>query len=289
MKPTFRTKNRKKFRLYGKKPHNLIIVHGGPGSCGEMKPVAENIIDFVQEKEISAGVMEPFLVQSTISGQIEEIKKRIEQFSFPPCILIGFSWGAWMVFLFAAKYPDLVKKVILIGAGPFESKYTSTISDTRISRLSAKEEREYKKIMVYLQQLGQKSSPEKSQKYFWRLGELAEKADCFKKESMEKFPFRDDSIIQMDPNDAFKTMNEAQDLRRNGFFLKVGRNIRCPVYIIHGNYDSHPFLGVKKPLLKIFLKSQIKFYLLQKCGHKPWIEKYASSKFYSILKKILAK
>ena len=48
------------------------------------------------------------------------------------------------------------------------------------------------------------------------------------------------------------------------------------------SYDPHPYEGVLEPLsgpLKNF-----EFILLEKSGHKPWIEKKAKERFYEILK-----
>jgi len=54
---------------------------------------------------------------------------------------------------------------------------------------------------------------------------------------------------------------------------------------MHGDWDPHPAQGVKEPLqatLKCF-----QFTMLEDCGHKPWIERRAKDKFYSILKEVL--
>jgi pimeloyl-ACP methyl ester carboxylesterase len=45
----------------------------------------------------------------------------------PPVILIGFSWGAWLCFILAARYPELVKKLILVSSGAFEEHYTTSL------------------------------------------------------------------------------------------------------------------------------------------------------------------
>ena len=54
---------------------------------------------------------------------------------------------------------------------------------------------------------------------------------------------------------------------------------------IHGDYDLHPYAGVKKPLSKIM--NDFKFILLKNCGHKSWIEREEKSHFYKIIKKEL--
>ena len=58
------------FRIYGKPPFSVAVVHGGPGAPGEMKPVAE-------ELSKNFGVIEPLQTASSVEGQIEELKKVI--------------------------------------------------------------------------------------------------------------------------------------------------------------------------------------------------------------------
>jgi pimeloyl-ACP methyl ester carboxylesterase len=54
------------------------------------------------------------------------------------------------------------------------------------------------------------------------------------------------------------------------------------VVAIHGDYDPHPFQGVKKPLSGIL--KDFRFILLKNCGHTPWIEKKAVNEFYRVLR-----
>ena len=61
----------------------------------------------------------------------------------------------------------------------------------------------------------------------------------------------------------------------------MAREITCPVIAIHGDYDPHPARGVKLPLGKEL--KNFRFVLLQKCGHRPWIERNAAEEFYRIL------
>lgn len=70
-------------------------------------------------------------------------------------------------------------------------------------------------------------------------------------------------------------------MRRSGKLLEMGREIASPVVAIHGDYDSHPAEGVGKPLSTAV--RDFRFILLEKCGHKPWIERQARERFYAIL------
>jgi pimeloyl-ACP methyl ester carboxylesterase len=74
-------------------------------------------------------------------------------------------------------------------------------------------------------------------------------------------------------------------LRQTGELLQLGKKILCPVVAMHGDWDPHPAKGVSEPLQSI-LKS-FQFILLENCGHKPWIEKRAKDKFYSVLREAI--
>jgi pimeloyl-ACP methyl ester carboxylesterase len=92
-------------------------------------------------KEIShiCGTLEPLQTSATIEGQIQELLTVLNKHGDLPITLIGHSWGAWLSFVFAARHPLFVKKLILIGSGPFEEKYASKIMETRLSRLNEEE------------------------------------------------------------------------------------------------------------------------------------------------------
>ena len=51
---------------------------------------------------------------------------------------------------------------------------------------------------------------------------------------------------------------------------------------VHGDHDPHPFAGVEVPLSRVL--KDFRFILLEKCGHRPWIERGAQDRFYSVLR-----
>ena len=104
------------FRTHGIFPFRIVVLHGGPGAWGEMSPVADH---FSSE----FGVIEPFFLEPTLQGQLLELKQILDLHAVSKVILIGFSWGAWLGYLFAARFPELVKKLILVGSGPYEHHY----------------------------------------------------------------------------------------------------------------------------------------------------------------------
>src|SRR5262245_52299605 len=123
-------------RTYGKAPFTIAVIHGGPGAGGEMAPVARELAS-------DWGVLEPIQTATSLHGQVEELRQVLETHGDIPAMLLGFSWGAWLSFLVTARYPALVKKLLLVGSGPFETQYVSRLQATRLRRLSEADRREF--------------------------------------------------------------------------------------------------------------------------------------------------
>ena len=119
----------KTVRKWGHGPYSLAVIHGGPGAPGEMAPVARELSAFT-------GVLEPFQTEMTLDGQVQELRSVLEEEAQVPVTLVGFSWGAFLSWMTAARYPSLVRKLILVSSPPFEESYAGAITRTRLDRLS---------------------------------------------------------------------------------------------------------------------------------------------------------
>ncbi|MDD4249238.1 MAG: alpha/beta hydrolase, partial [Methanosarcina sp.] len=155
-------------RKYGNLPFTAALIHGGPGTPGEMAPVA-------RELSIIRGVLEPLQTKATLEGQVRELKAVLEEHADLPVTLIGSSWGAMLSFIFTARHPEFVKKLILVGSGPYEEKYAVNIMKTRISRLSKVEMEETFSLMLVLNDL---STGDKNASLA-RFGQLISLADSY--------------------------------------------------------------------------------------------------------------
>jgi pimeloyl-ACP methyl ester carboxylesterase len=202
----------------------------------------------------------------SVEGQVEELKLTLEEMAAAPTIIVGYSWGAWLGFLLAARHPSLVKKLVLVSSGPFEEKYAAKIQKTRLQRLSKKERDDVKFLMA---------RPE-DPLAFGLLGELLSKADFY-----DPLPIRPEGL-ELRPEIYRSVWKEAAELRKSRKLLEAAKTIRCPVVAIHGDHDPHPAEGVQKPLTKVL--KDFRFILLEKCGHTPWMEKQARDEFFLILK-----
>jgi pimeloyl-ACP methyl ester carboxylesterase len=114
-------------RKYGKPPYTVAVVHGGPGARGEVAPVARELSSLV-------GILEPLQTATTLEGQVSELHTVLQGNASLPVTLVGHSWGAWLSFIAAARYPASVKKLVLIGSGPFEHRYAVNITGMSAGR-----------------------------------------------------------------------------------------------------------------------------------------------------------
>jgi len=251
-------------RLYGDKTYEAIVVHGGPGAPGSLAPVAR-----VLSKKI--GVIEPFQTKDYIEGQINELREVIKKYCNKPITLIGHSWGAWLSYMFAAKNSKYVKKLIIVGSGPYDAKYLHLMNNTRNSRFSEEE----RQRINQLSELLHNPDTDNLKEVFKELGNIMTKVDSYRP------IINENEIVKYQPKIFMKIMPEISELRKKGELLDIGNNIKCPVVVIHGDYDPHPYQGVKEPLSKVIKNN--KFILLDNCGHYPWNEQYAKDRFYEIL------
>ncbi|MFO8020230.1 MAG: alpha/beta hydrolase [Promethearchaeia archaeon] len=252
-------------RKYGRYSYTVAVIHGGPGASGEMKAVAERLSS-------SWGVIEPLQTKLSLQGQIDELKRQLTNSGNPPITLISFSWGAWLSLLTAADYPSLIKKVIIIGSGPFEENYADRTLQIRLQRLSPEDQAEFRAALNTLQALSHQENHA-----FQKVENITRKTDQY------------DPISDADEDIMFRRQvyqevwREADILRKSGKLLDRIKEVKCPVTAIHGEYDPHPAEGVKKPLSRVI--EDFQFIPLEKCGHKPWIEKKAKANFFNILEK----
>lgn len=253
-------------RKYGQKPYQIGILHGGPGAAGEMKPVAENLSD-------DFGILELLQTKKSVNGQIEELYDQLIVNADFPVTLIGYSWGAWLGFLFTAKYPDLVKKLILISSGAFEEKYNNDLMNTRLDRLNQHDRKEAERLISVI---GSGNSDNGTLRDFGRLMAIAD--------SFDYSPGNND-LVDLKMEVYQSVWSEASRLRKTKELINYAANIKCSVVAIHGEYDPHPIDGVEKPLSTRI--NSFKMVRIEKCGHIPWQERQAKDNFFRILREEL--
>jgi pimeloyl-ACP methyl ester carboxylesterase len=226
-----------------------------------------------QKISVHRGVIEAFQTRYNIDNLLVELKGIVSLHGQAPVTLIGHSWGAWLVILFASKYPDQLNKLILIASAPLAEKYASTIMKTRLERLDEKDAAALSSLMDQINI----APANKKDIVFSEMADMMRKTDTFQPESTS---YRN---VTFDHKIFESIWTEAERKRSSGELIMHAGRVKCPVLAIHGDYDPHPYEGVKIPLEKNM--KDFRFHLLEKCGHEPWNEIYAKNAFYDLLEK----
>lgn len=261
---------------YGHRPFRICIF---PSWVIPTKNYYDKGLDLMINKlSGQAGIMVPSIKSAKINEQLAELRACILRYGQKPVILIADSWRAWLSFIFASQNPSLVKKLILISNYPYEKRYDIETVRCRLKRLGMI--RGVK--LITLQALSSFTS--KLFRLIYRVNQKKgiplniHKLNVFIYRHMQALYNLTDYYSLMPSYATALFMLSAAHrklikLRNNGELLNCGRSIGCPVTVVHGDYDPRPFDGVKIPLTRVL--KNVRFILIQKCGIKPWREKYA--------------
>lgn len=167
---------------------------------------------------------------------------------------------------------ETVKKLILVGSAVFDARSSSRIEGVRLQRLSEEKRQQYWNLRAQLE----KAEPEQQDRILGEWADLLFDADVYDPLT------RDLEVIDVQHKVHEKVWNDFAILRdKPGHLASEFRRITAPAVVIHGEFDPHPIEGIR-PFLESCL-SNVAFYILPKCGHYPWIERWATEEFYEIL------
>jgi len=259
-------------RTWGTPPYQVAILHGGPGAPGEVAPVAKELSrDF--------GVLEPFQTEGSIDGQLAELYVQLRDTASLPVCLIGWSWGAWLAYLFTATHPAFVNKLILVSSGPFEQRYVEEAKQIRLSRLAEGE----RKRVIELERIINDPRMVNDEALFAEFGRLYDKADTFCRLRTSEEADMPTVDLPGQPEIFRRVWSEATALRSSGKLLNIGRSIACPVTLIQGDHDAR---HVDDSLRQVI--SDLTYVPIPECGHHPWKERYGRHRFFAALREILS-
>jgi hypothetical protein len=232
-------------RVYGAKPYQIALIHGGPGAAGSMQPCAQMLAN-------TRGILEPIQTADTLEGQIEELRQTLEAYAKLPVILIGHSWGAMLSYLFTARYPSYVKKLIMVASAVFDASYAQHIMETRLNRLSPEKRIHLDELENQLQ-----NKSNHSDQLFFQLGKMIEAADTF-----DPLTVTTSAIIPGQYQIYQQVWPQAEAMRATGELLTVGKNIDCPVVITHHLFLDNAGYHKSKEFAAWISETKIKLHYL---------------------------
>lgn len=256
----------KGFLTLGEGPHELyfeecgnpkgepiLFLHGGPGAgCDKtdrrfFDPKKWRIILFDQR---GSGRSKPFasLYKNTTRHLVFDIKLLLGHLGVSRATLFGGSWGSTLALVYALKYPDTVKGMILRGIflaeraecgdyldGTIDSRFPEVREHflSRVPKSARLNPAEY----YYVQMTSGSSQRRKRFAYEWTRYELARmrlqpKSEAELDKEIRSFPYESLAVLE-----AYYIRNFC--FLEDGYILKNVRRLpQVPISIIHGRYDD---------------------------------------------------
>jgi len=253
------------FRIFGEKGPLVIILAGGPGADpGYMKPVVaalSNNYQCVLFEQRGTGRSKLKTYDSgTINFQqylddLEALRKALNQ---QKLLLVGQSWGAMLALSYAGTYPNHIRAVVSIDAGPIAEDHAAAEEANVIRRLLPSEQKEIDE---------------------WEKRKAMDPLPAFREiqRIMAAAYFQDPQRAHEFVNDVWPTLNI--EVMRLGYQKEFGalhefirsrlRAIRARVLLVHGRQDAVAEGGVVEAH-RLIRGSQLA--LINNCGHVPWLE-----------------
>ncbi len=258
-------------RTYGTEPYRVAVLHGGPGAMGSVACVARELSKVV-------GVVEPIQSQHSITALIDELQEQISSVASEPLTLIGHSWGEWLAILYAVRYSEFIREIVLLGCPPFEERFVPEITQRRLAKLTPCDAALFQSLLSELHDSGHGDHNAAMTKISG-LVEKTDNVDVF-------FPDMDqEDLLPADGEMYTAIWPEAATMRHDGKLMECLRKVVRPVYVIHGDSDPHPLSGIVEPLRAANVPFEQ--YVLANCGHSPFKERRACREFYNLLERIV--
>ena len=244
----------------------MIVIHGGPGACGSMAPVARGIAD-------SFRVIEPFqsAISATVADHVADLHEVVTSYSSSTPALVGHSWGAMLALAYAAAHPEWAGPIVLVCSGTFDLPSRKQFVINLMER--KKDEGARQRFERALQILDPKER-------FHELG----------KQTVELYSFdlitAEQEIDESEPGSGEETWNDMVRLQNEGMYPAAFAAIKSPVLMLHGAADPHPGQMIRASLAGYI--PQLEYREWERCGHYPWLEKSARDEFFSVLHTWLA-
>jgi pimeloyl-ACP methyl ester carboxylesterase len=244
----------------------VIVVHGGPGACGSMAPVARGIADLF-------GVIEPFQSSTgmTVADHVSDLHEIVQVSSkrIPPA-LVGHSWGAMLALSYAAAHPEMVGPIVLICSGTFDLAARERFSANIAQLMDLDTRAKFERVQALLD----------ANARFRALGKLT--LELYSHDLATS----DQELEESEAGSNHETWQDMVRLQNEGVYPGTFAVIRSPVLMLHGAVDPHPGEMIRASLEPYI--PQLEYREFERCGHYPWLERAARNEFFSVLRKWLS-
>jgi pimeloyl-ACP methyl ester carboxylesterase len=249
----------------------VVVLHGGPGAPGSAAGLAREL----------AGGFEVWEPLQRRSGEVELTVDRhiadLRDVAPDAARIVGHSWGAMLGLAYAARHPDRVRALVLVGCGTYDE--TSRVEferrfDEMLGRLGQQRRKELRAAMEHAHDVAERDRALAAR------GELAAEVQSFELLPESDTPSSADAIGHEE------TWRDVLRRQAAGVDPQSFTAISAPVLMLHGNEDPHPGPMIRDRLRRYI--PQLEYRAFARCGHEPWRERHAREQFLDLLRAWLA-
>ena len=261
-------------REYGIRGPLVIVLHGGPAAVGDVAPVAARLGE-------SFRALEPWQRGSgkaplTVARHIEDLDNLVSaQGHDSRPALVGHSWGAMLALCYAAAHPNKVGPIVLVGCGTFDAVARQRMKAILSARTTRRLQERLDRIAA--------SVTDPADRHIQRY-KLTRNLSVY--EQAQPWPEKDE-WEPFDQQAHKETWDDILRLQSDGTYPQAFKVIKSPVLMLHGSYDPHPGQLIYDTLQPFI--TQLQYQELDRCGHSPWLERYARDRFFSTLEEWLSR
>lgn len=242
----------------------IILLAGGPGfDAVYIAPLWQHLdstYSCIVPDQRGTGASTLAVVDSahlTLSAYVDDLEALRKNLKLEKIILVGHSWGGMLAMAYAAKYPRRTEKLVLLDPGGPTLQFLTYYFDNMQPRI-----RDEDRAQAAVPLTG----------YFFDRNRALEAARTLDLMALMQHP----EIFSF----VLKDYGLSEQVRTRGL-----KRYKGPVCIIQGRQDpmSEATLFEIKALLP---QSQI--WMIEKCGHFPWLEnEEQANQFFALLKECL--
>lgn len=256
-------------RTYGSGGPTVVVLHGGPGAPGSARGLAQALSP-------AFSVIEPLQRRS---GQVLlTVEQHVDDLSAvapPRAAIVGWSWGAMLGLSYAARYPERVAALALVGCGTYDERARELYKQAVARCLG---ERGIVEADRLERQLAQTRVPAVQDELLGRIGALHMQAEMYDAAPEAELDFSD---LPADAAGHSETWEDVLRLQRESIEPQRFSAISARVIMLHGQADPHPGPATRDTLQSFV--PQLEYVEFARCGHEPWRERHARARFLTQL------
>ena len=258
-----------RIRRYGNSAHSVLVLHGGPAAVGDVAPIAQGLSDLFT-------AIEPWQRESgreplSVARHVDDLHCLIMGLgcASPPAI-VGHSWGAMLALCYAAAHPNDAGPIVLVGSGTFDQ-----VSRARMKEIFRdRTDRQLEDRLIAVNASGGSAAE-------IHMKRLRLTRDLSVYDRLKPWPEKQE-YEPLDVKAHEETWSDMMRLQADGTYPKAFSTITSQVLMLHGDYDPHPGPMIYESL-RPFIRA-LEYRELARCGHSPWLERFAQAEFFSILR-----